>query len=66
MHHDKDVILACYKEIINWLEHVGLKISVEKTSSMPLHERLSRLHARRRAWSRGRESLSWRPAGESL
>jgi RNA-directed DNA polymerase len=31
LHHDKDVILACYIEIESWLKHVGLKISVEKT-----------------------------------
>ena len=23
LHHDKAVLLACYKEIENWLSHVG-------------------------------------------
>jgi RNA-directed DNA polymerase len=31
IHHDKDVILACYAEIKDWLKHVGLEISAAKT-----------------------------------
>jgi RNA-directed DNA polymerase len=31
LHHDKNVILACYAEIKNWLRKIGLEINLAKT-----------------------------------